>query len=76
MTSAILVSAQFWYANQGGVYVLWYLPLLVLMIFRPNLSNERPPPLPEDDWLQRVGRRIRQYLARFVRKPDTFVKNV
>lgn len=40
---AILIGVQFWYNNQGGVYILWYLPLLLLMIYRPNLADVRPP---------------------------------
>jgi len=57
LSAAVLVGMQFWYADQGGVYVLWYLPLLLLLIFRPNLSDRRPLPiLPENDWLVRWGR--------------------
>lgn len=57
LTAAILLGVQFWYADQGGVYVLWYLPLLLLLVFRPNLSACQPQP-PGDDWLRRMGRRI------------------
>lgn len=35
--AAIVVFTQFWYPQLGGVYVLWYLPLLILVIFRPRL---------------------------------------
>ncbi len=35
--TAIIVSTQFWYPQLGGVYVLWYLPLLILVVFRPRL---------------------------------------
>ncbi len=35
--AAIIVFSQFWYPQLGGVYVLWYLPLLILVIFRPRL---------------------------------------
>ncbi len=35
--AAIIVFTQFWYPQLGGVYVLWYLPLLILVIFRPRL---------------------------------------
>lgn len=44
LSAAVLIGIQFWYADQGGVYVLWYLPLLVLMVFRPNLSERQPAP--------------------------------
>jgi hypothetical protein len=42
LTSALLIGVQFWHADRGGVYVLWYLPLLILMIFRPNLTGAEP----------------------------------
>ena len=43
LSTAILVGIQFWHADQGGVYVLWYLPLILLMVFRPGLSSAEPP---------------------------------
>lgn len=41
----LLVASQFWYLDEGGTLMVLYLPLLLLMIFRPNLSSRRPPPL-------------------------------
>jgi len=38
-TAALVVATQFWYSHQGGVYVLWYLPLLLLVVFRPRLAS-------------------------------------
>lgn len=35
--TAIIAATQFWYPQLGGVYVLWYLPLLIVVIFRPRL---------------------------------------
>lgn len=35
----LLLMTQFWYADRGGTHVLWYLPLLILMVFRPNLQR-------------------------------------
>lgn len=43
LSVAIILSVQFWYNDRGGSYVLWYLPLLLLMIYRPNLADVRPP---------------------------------
>jgi hypothetical protein len=40
---SVLVGVQFWHADRGGLYVLWYLPLLLLMVFRPNLTAAEPP---------------------------------
>lgn len=71
-TAAVVIGVQFWYADQGGVYVLWYLPLLLMMFFRPNLSERRPPLIdPEADRLRRWARTIRERVRRLVRRPQT-----
>jgi len=64
LCAAILIGIQFWYADHGGVYVLWYLPFLLLLAFRPNLSHCRPPPAPPEDWLQRLARWLLRHLLR------------
>ena len=38
-SAAVMLGTQFWQANQGGLYMAWYLPLLLLTIFRPNLED-------------------------------------
>ncbi len=43
LSAALLIGVQFWHADRGGVYVLWYQPLLLLMVFRPNLTAAEPP---------------------------------
>jgi hypothetical protein len=35
----MMVGAQFWHAYGGGLYIAWFLPLLLLTIFRPNLED-------------------------------------
>jgi hypothetical protein len=71
LSAAALIGVQFWYADQGGVYVLWYLPLLLLIVFRPNLSDRRPLPInSETDWLFRLGRLLQRTAARAVGLPD------
>ena len=42
-SAAVLIGIQFWYADRGGVYVLWYAPLLLLMVFRPTTTDLQPP---------------------------------
>ncbi|MGL4551425.1 MAG: hypothetical protein ACRC33_09580 [Gemmataceae bacterium] len=55
LSAACLISIQFWYADRGGVYVLWYLPLLLLVVFRPNLEEKLPAEPPADDVPARVA---------------------
>lgn len=38
-STAIVVATQFWYPHQGGIYVLWYLPLMLVVTFRPRLNH-------------------------------------
>ncbi len=66
LTAAVLIGIQFWFADQGGVYILWYLPLLLLLVFRPNLSACQPHP-PGPDWLARLGRRLGVFCRRTLR---------
>jgi hypothetical protein len=42
-SAAIVIGTQFWFPQQGGVYVLWYLPLLLLVVFRPLMTNHFAP---------------------------------
>jgi len=42
LTAALLIASQFWYLDEGGTLVLLYLPLVLLMMFRPNLATKRP----------------------------------
>jgi hypothetical protein len=72
LTAAVLIGIQFWYSDRGGVYVLWYLPFLLLMVFRPNLSACRPPNKP-DWWLLRLGRWLRRW---FTSRPPSPTREV
>jgi hypothetical protein len=38
-SAAVMLGTQFWHAPRGGLYMAWYLPFLVLTIFRPNLED-------------------------------------
>jgi len=42
-SAAIIVATQFWYPQQGGVYLTWYLPLVLVVAFRPRLPLSAPP---------------------------------
>ncbi len=39
LSAAVILATQFWNPYQGGLYMTWYLPLLVLTVFRPNLED-------------------------------------
>jgi hypothetical protein len=51
-TAALMVGAQFWHAHDGGVYVAWYLPLLLLTIHRPNLEDRVAIATVAEGWFQ------------------------
>ena len=38
-SSAVMVATQFWHGWGGGLYMAWFLPLILLTIFRPNLED-------------------------------------
>jgi hypothetical protein len=38
-SAAILLATQFWHAHSGGIALAWFLPLLLLVIMRPNLED-------------------------------------
>jgi hypothetical protein len=38
-SAAVMLGTQFWNPYNGGIYMAWYMPLLVLTIFRPNLED-------------------------------------
>jgi len=38
-SAAVMVAVQFWHGFGGGLIMAWYLPLLLITIFRPNLAG-------------------------------------
>jgi hypothetical protein len=38
-SAAVMLATQFWLPTGGGLYMAWYLPLMLLTIFRPNLED-------------------------------------
>ncbi len=71
LSAAIFISVQLWSAEQGGLYMMWYIPLVVLMIFRPNLKDRVPPTIdPESDWLTGIGRSLMRTLRRLLKRPE------
>ena len=52
-TAAIMVATQFWHGYGGGTYMAWYLPLVLLTIFRPNLEDRVALTVLGEGWLPR-----------------------
>ena len=50
-SAAVMLGTQFWHAHLGGLYMAWYLPLLILTIFRPNLEDRVAPSAVRDVWI-------------------------
>jgi hypothetical protein len=50
MNAAVLISVQFWLAESGGRAINWYLPLLLLMAFRPTTQDLIPPTSEGQSW--------------------------
>jgi hypothetical protein len=46
MSAALLAASQFWYLDKGGTLVLLYLPLAILMMFRPTMNARKPMATP------------------------------
>lgn len=38
-SSLLMLCVQFWQLHQGGLFMAWYLPLMILAVFRPNLED-------------------------------------
>jgi hypothetical protein len=51
-SAAVMLGCQFWHANEGGMYMAWYLPLLVLTIFRPNLEDRVALSAISEGWMR------------------------
>ena len=38
-SASVMVATQFWHGYGGGLCMAWYLPLMLLTVFRPNLED-------------------------------------
>lgn len=52
-TAGLMLAAQFWHANDGTTYIAWYMPLMLLTIFRPNLEDRVALRVIGEGWLKR-----------------------
>ncbi len=53
-SAAVMLGTQFWHAQGGGLYVAWYLPLVLLTVFRPNLEDRIALSVLGAGWLPRL----------------------
>jgi hypothetical protein len=56
-SAAMMVATQFWHGYGGGTYMAWYLPLLLLTVFRPNLEDRVALTVLGESWLGRKRNR-------------------
>ena len=56
-SAAVMLGVQFWHPYRGGLYVAWYLPLLLLTVFRPNLEDRVAVGALSEGWVWRRGGR-------------------
>lgn len=52
-TAAVMVATQFWHGADGATCVGWYLPLMLLTFFRPNLEDRIALTVLSDTWFPR-----------------------
>jgi hypothetical protein len=57
-SAAVMLGTQFWHVapgdwHGGGLYIAWYLPLLLLTVFRPNLEDRVALSVLAESWLER-----------------------
>lgn len=62
-SAAVMLGMQFWHTSSEGVYLAWYLPLLLLTIFRPNLEDRVALSTLGESWLIRRGLLLRRRAA-------------
>lgn len=59
-SAAMMVAVQFWHGYGGGLYLAWFLPLLLLTIFRPNLEDRVALTVLGEGWFIRRRMKLAQ----------------
>jgi hypothetical protein len=64
-SAAVMLGTQFWHPHGGGLHMAWYLPLLLLTIFRPNLEDRVALSVLGEGWLpkRRANLRVAEQAA-------------
>lgn len=52
-SAAIMLGTQFWHPTTGGLAMAWYLPLVLLAAFRPNLEDRVANAVVATSWIKR-----------------------
>ena len=62
-SAAMMVAVQFWhgFGDGGGMYMAWYLPLLLMTMFRPNLEDRVALTVLGEGWFTRRRARIAHF---------------
>ena len=61
-SAAMMVAVQFWhgFGDGGGMYMAWYLPLLLMTVFRPNLEDRVALTVLGEGWFNQRRARLSQ----------------
>ena len=61
-SAAMMVAVQFWhgFGDGGGMYMAWYLPLLLMTVFRPNLEDRVALSVLGEGWFTKRRARLAQ----------------
>jgi hypothetical protein len=62
-SAAMMVAMQFWhgFGDGGGMYMAWYLPLMLMTVFRPNLEDRVALTVLGEGWFLRRRARLTQF---------------
>ncbi|MDX1946876.1 MAG: hypothetical protein SFU86_15850 [Pirellulaceae bacterium] len=62
-SAALMVAVQFWhgFGDGGGMYMAWYLPLLLMTVFRPNLEDRVALSVLGEGWFVKRRARLAQF---------------
>ena len=51
-SAAVMIACQYWHGYGGGLIMAWYLPLLLLTVFRPNLEDRGARKVMSNGWFK------------------------
>jgi len=59
-SAAVMLGTQFWQPQGGGLFMAWYLPCLMLTVFRPNLEDRLAISSLGQSWLEKRRLQLRR----------------